>query len=177
MNRVSPPGALYMDRLQVLVQSRSITASKCISANSLDRGLQVYVPNRSITPSKFAQSWPPSAYLQTRSITASKCISKITRIQPPRSRNHLPPSVYLLTGLITASSASPNSLEHGLQLHLQTHLITASKCISPNLLNHSLQLYLQIRSITTSKWISKLAPSRPRSVSLSSHGHRFQAHL
>jgi len=39
--------------------------------NSHDHDLQVYLSTRSITASKFALSWPPSAYLQTRSITAS----------------------------------------------------------------------------------------------------------
>ena len=105
-NRVSAPGAppidrLQIDHLQVLLQSRSIIACKCISKldrsrppsaalRSLDLGLQVH--------------------LQTRSITASKCISQFT---PSR-----------------ALSASPNSLYHGLQVHLSVHSIWASKCIS-----------------------------------------------
>jgi hypothetical protein len=101
MNCVSAPGAPSIDRLQVLVQSRSITASKCISklppsqprnvsSNLLHRGLQMY--------------------LQTRTIMASKCISKLGRSRPP--------------------SISPNSLDHDLGVHLQVHSITASKCIS-----------------------------------------------
>jgi len=80
------PGAPSIDRLQVLVQSRTITASK------------VYHQTRSITASKFARSWPP------------KCISKPARSRPP--------------------IVSPNSLDCGLQVHLQTRSITASKCIS-----------------------------------------------
>ena len=67
-------------------------------------------------------------------------------------------------------SASPNSLDHGLQVHLQTRSITASKCIS-KLARYwppsSLDYGLQFRSITASKCISKLARSRPRSASLS----------
>jgi len=68
--------------------------------NSLDLGLQVH--------------------LQTRSITASKCITELTRPRPP--------------------SASPNSIDHGLQVHPRSitasncifwfHSISASKCIS-----------------------------------------------
>jgi len=144
MNRVSAPGAPYTDHLQVLVQSHSttassaspnslkhslqlylqtrlITASKCISKlarsrptgaspNLLDHGLQLYLQTHMITASKFSRSWPPSVYLQTRSITASGCISKLTRSRPLR--------------------ASPTSLDHGLQLYLQIRSITASKCIS-----------------------------------------------
>ena len=95
--------------LQVHLQTRSIAASKCISKltqslppsasrNSLNRGLQVHLQTRLITASKFTRSWPPSADLQTRSIVASKCISKLARSRPP--------------------SASPISLDHGLQVHL-----------------------------------------------------------
>jgi len=106
MNRVSAPGAppidcLQIDHLQVLLQSRSIIACKCISKlarlqpqsaslTSLDLGLQVH--------------------LQTQSITASKCISKLARSRPP--------------------SASPSSPNLGLQMHLKTRLITPSECIS-----------------------------------------------
>jgi len=102
MNRVSSPGALSIDHLQVLVQSRSITASKLarswppsgITPNSLDHSLQVYLRTGSITASKFARAWPPSAslssldlslqvHIQTCSITASKCISEFTRSTSP----------------------------------------------------------------------------------------------
>jgi hypothetical protein len=105
MNRVSSPGAPSIDRLQVLVQSRSITASKCISElarlrppSSHEHGLQVHLQTRSITASKciseFTRSTSPSAslssldlslqvHIQTRSITASKCISEFTRSTSP----------------------------------------------------------------------------------------------
>jgi len=83
---------------------------------------------------------------------ASKCISKLAQLQLP--------------------IASPNSLDRGLQVHLQTHSIAASKCISKlarsrppraftNSLDHGLQVYLQTSSITGSNCISKLAQSRP----------------
>jgi len=72
-------------------------SAKCLSPNSLDHGLLVYLHTRSITASKFAQSWPPSAspysldhdlrvHLSVHSITASKCISKYTRL-PPQTRS------------------------------------------------------------------------------------------
>jgi len=102
------------------------------------------------------------------------------------------------------SSVSPNSLDCGLQVYLQTRLImackfarswppsalpnsldyglkvpmiVASKCISPNLLDHSLPVYFQICLITASMCISTVAHSRPRSISLSSLHRHFQAHL
>jgi len=121
MNRVPAPGAPSIDRLQVLVQSRSITASKCISRlarlrapRSHDHCLQVHI-------SKLARSRPPSVspnsldyglqvHLQTRSITISECISKFTRSRPP--------------------SVSPNTLDYRLQVHLQIRSITALEYIS-----------------------------------------------
>jgi len=122
LTRSRPPSASpnSLDhRLQVYLQTPSITASKCISKlaqsqppsvspNSVDYGLQV----RTITASKcipeFTRSWPPSAslssldlglqvHLQTHSVTASKYISKLAQLWPP--------------------SASLNSLDHGLQVH------------------------------------------------------------
>jgi len=132
MNRVSSPGAPSIDRLQVLVQSRSITASKLarswppsgITPNSLDYGLQVYLQTRSITAckcnSELARLRPPSSHehglqvhLQTRSILASKCISEFTRSTSP--------------------SASLSSLDLRLQVHLCVHSISVSKCISNTL--------------------------------------------
>ena len=64
-------------------------------------------------------------------------------------------------------SASPTSLNLGLQVHFQTRSITSSKCISEfNLISASkcisesldlgLQMYCQTRSITASKCISEL---------------------
>jgi len=62
-----PPSAcpMFLDhRLQV----RTHIASKCISSNSLNQGLQVH--------------------LQTRSVTASKSISNVAWLRPPSSHNH-----------------------------------------------------------------------------------------
>jgi len=72
MNRVPEPGAPSIDRLQVLVQSRSINASKCLSKlpllrppsaspNSLYHGLQVNLQTPSIMACKGEQSRRPSA--------------------------------------------------------------------------------------------------------------------
>jgi len=99
-------------------------------------------------------------YLYTRTITASK----IPHSWPPRS--------------------PPNSHNHGLNVHLQTCLITSSKCISklawsrppsasPNSLDFSLQVYVQTRSISASRCISNLA----RLHLPCSHDHGLQLHL
>jgi len=100
----TPPISLHQG-LQVHLQTRSITASKCIS--------------------KLARLWPTISLehvLYVRTIMALKCIYKVTWLQPPSSHNH------------------------GLQVHLQTRLITACKCVS------------------------KLAQSQPPSTSLMSDG-------
>jgi len=102
--------------------------------------------------------------LQVRTIMPSKTISKLTLLLPP------------------------NSLNHGLQVYLQTRLITASKCISKftqsqsrsaslSSLDQGRQVYLQISLITTSKCISKLGRSQPWTVSMSSLDRHSQAHL
>jgi hypothetical protein len=113
-------------------------------------------------------------------MTASKYSFKLTRLRP--------------------ASAYPNLLDHTLQVHPHTRLITAIKCIStlvllrpssaaPKSLNHSLQLHLQTRVIAASSCISNLsrsrppqciptlARSRPRRLSLSSLNCHFQTHL
>jgi hypothetical protein len=102
---------------------------------------------------------PPSRTTASR-LTASKYSSNLARSWPP--------------------SGSPNSLDYGLQVHLQTRSITASKCISklarlrpPSSHDHGLQVHLQTRSISASKCISKLARLRPPS----SHDHGLQMHL
>jgi len=75
-NTVSAPGAPSIDRRQVLVQYRSITAFKWISKlarlrppSSHDHGLQVHLQSRSITASKWisqlARSRPPSTSLMS----------------------------------------------------------------------------------------------------------------
>ena len=86
-------------------------------------------------------------YLQSRSITASK----FARSWPPQG-------------------ISPNSLDHGLQVHLQTHSITASQCISklsrsrpptifPNTLDCGLPVHLQACSIIASECVSQFTRS------------------
>ena len=64
------------------------------------------------------------------------------------------------------TSASPNSHDYGLQVHLW---VTRSRppSASLNLLGYGLQVYLETCSITASKCISKLARSGPPSASLS----------
>jgi len=183
MNRVSAPGAPYIDCLPVLVQTRSITVSKLarsrppsLSPNSLDHGLQAHLQSRSITASKLARSRPPSVspnsldyglqvHLQTGSITASKLARS------------WPPSAYPQTRSITAfkcisklARLQPSSShDHGLQVDLQPRSITASEFAR----SWPPSTYLQTRSITASKCISKLARLQPPS----SHDHGLQVHL
>jgi len=120
--------------------------------------------------------WLQSHHSACHPSTASKYSSNIPQYPPP--------------------SASHNSLGHGLQVYLETHSITASKCISkvhsisaskcmsqlvrslppspcPNSLCHGHRLHLQTRSITASECISKLSPLRPPS----SHDRDLQVHL
>ena len=72
------------------------------------------------------------------------------------------------------------SLDHGVQVHLQTCSITASRCITiltrsrptcPH--HHSRQVYLHTRSIK----VSKLAPSRPPRASPNLLDYRIGVHL
>jgi len=82
-------------------------------------------------------------------------------------------------------STPPIWLNHGLQAHLQTLSITASKCItelapsqpvsaSPNSVDHDLQVHLQTHLNTASKCCSKLAPLQPPGVSRHLHDYRLQ---
>jgi hypothetical protein len=80
--------------------------------------------------------------------------------------------VFIQTHVIMASkfarpwtpSTSPNSLDYGLQVHLQIRSTTASKLTQ----SPPLSAYLQTLSITTSKCVSKLTQSWPPSVCPSS---------
>jgi len=144
--RVSPNTLNYGFQVHLCVHS--ISASICISKlarlrppNSLDQCLQVHLQTRSITASKLARSQPPSASpnsldygIQTRSITASKLA---------RSR----PSSASPTCSITASKL--------LDRCLQVRTIKASKYISPNSLDHGLQVHLKTCFITACKYIFK----------------------
>jgi len=92
--------------------------------------------------------------------------SKLARLRPPRSHD------------LSIPSASSNSLNHGLQMYLQTPSITASECIykftrsrPPN----SLDPCFQVCMIMASKCISKLAPSWPRSASPISLDHGLRS--
>ena len=98
-------------------------------------------------------------HLQTSSISASKCISQL-----PRSR---PPSASLSSTCSRPPSASPNSLDYGLQVHLWVHSIMASQCIAKLAPSRPRSASLSY-SISASRCISKLARSRPPSASLSS---------
>jgi len=91
---------------------------------------------------------PPSQTTACR-LTASKYSSNLARSWPP--------------------SASPNSLNYGLQVHLWVHSISVSKCVSTfarsrrpsaslSSLDRSLQVHLQRCSITASKYISTERP-------------------
>ena len=91
--------------------------------------------------------------LQSRSIIACKCISKLARSQPQR--------------------ASPNSIDHGLQVHLLSSLDLGLQVHLLSSLDLGLQVHLQTRSITASKCFSRLARLR----SASSHDHGLQVHL
>jgi len=103
--------------------------------------------------------------LQSRSIIACyKCISRLAQSRPP--------------------SASPNSLDHGLPVHLQTRSITASKLARSRppsaaltLLDLGLQVHLQTPSITASKCSSQFTRSRPPTASPDSIDHGLQVHL
>jgi hypothetical protein len=103
--------------LQMHLQTRSISASKCISELlhlGLQMHLQMHLQTRSISASK--------SISECNSISASKCISK-----PARDR---PPSASTSSTRSRPPSESANLLDHGLQVHLSVHTITASKCIS-----------------------------------------------
>jgi hypothetical protein len=106
--------------------------------------------------------------LQSPSIIARKCIIKLTQSQPPRP--------------------SPNSLSHGLPVHLSTGLTTASNFISecipsrsliatPISLEHGLKVHLPSRTITASQCIFQLALARPASTSRSSLDLGLHLHL
>jgi len=78
----------------------------------------------------------------------------------------------------------PNSLDYGLQVHLQSRSIMASKCISKcarlrpsSSHDHGLQVQLHTHLITASKCFSKLARSRPLSASPNSLDFSLQVYL
>jgi len=100
---------------------------------------------------------PPSQSTASRS-TTSKCSSNLVWSWPPSAS---PTSldhgfqVHLQIRSITTSKCTSELYDLGLQMHLQTHSIMASMCI-PELHDHSFQMHLHSRSITASKCISEL---------------------
>jgi len=170
---VAPPSQTTASRSTAPKSSCNLGLSwpQSASPNSLNHSFQVNLYPRPITASMFAQWWPASAstnshdhglqvHLQTRTITASKCISKLAQHS---IRVYLKPRTNTLPKFAQShhSSASPHSLDRGLQVHLQTRSITASESISnlarirpPSSPNHGLQLYLGTCSMTASKCIS-----------------------
>jgi len=80
--------------------------------------------------------------------------------------------VHLDTRLITASKWISELLDYYLEMHLETRSITASS-ESPTSVHYSLQVHLLVHSITALQCISKLTRSLPPS----SHDHSFQVHL
>jgi len=101
--------------------------------------------------------------LRSRSIMACKFISKLVRSQPP--------------------SASPDSIDHVLKVHLQPRSITASMLArsrppiaSPISLDHGLKVHLKTRSIMAPRGITKLGRSRPQSACLNCLDHGLKVH-
>jgi hypothetical protein len=64
-------------QLNIFILARSGPPSS--SPNLLNYGEQVHIYICSITASKIALLWPPTAYLQTCMITGFKCISKVAQ--------------------------------------------------------------------------------------------------
>jgi len=128
----------------------------------------VHVQTSLITSSKFAQWWPPIPYpnslsysLQVATIFATMCISNHTPVWPPSES---------VSYSILASKRNPEFFNVSLQVHHQTHLITATrdglwkpKIASPNSADRS----LQIDMIMTSKWFPTVAQIQHPSASLS----------
>jgi hypothetical protein len=95
--RVAPPCwtyRLHIDRLQLLLQSRMLMASMCISNVARLRP-------RSVSPHSLDYGF--QLHSQTRSIVASKWISKLAQLWPP--------------------NASLNLLDHGLGIYPSVHSI------------------------------------------------------
>jgi len=136
IKRVSTPDALSIDCIQLLVQTRSIKAYNF----ALSRPLSAYLQTRSITASKcisnLAQLWPPSASpnslnygLQVRTIMASKCISP--KLLDHGLQAHLESCSIMESKCISklAQIWPPGLHVHGLQVHWHSRLTMASKGI------------------------------------------------
>ena len=131
--------SLLIYRLQInllqVLQSRSIMACKYIS--------------------KLARSRPPSVSLRY-TISASKCISVL---------HNLGLQVHLWVTQSRPPSASPNSLNHGLQVHSLSLISSRPPSASPNLLYHGIKVHLLVTR------------SQPLSASPNWLDHGAQVHL
>jgi len=132
----------------------------------------------------FNRSWTPSAspkslylgiqlHLQTCSVTASEWISKFTWSRSPSISPNLPNSGLQVRTSMAYPTSFPNSHNHGLGVHLNVHLITASKCIA----KLARLWHPSSHDCGMSKHIIKVAGLCPRSASLSSLDHSHQVHL
>jgi len=109
VNRSRPP-SLSSNSLDYSLETRSITASKCIS--------------------KLAQLWPPSAYLHTRLITASTSASLISLVYVLQVSTIMPSKCIYRLALPRSRIVCPNTLAYHLQLHLDTYSITPWEWVS-----------------------------------------------
>jgi len=222
-----------IDRHQLAQHESSMVMSPCHIPTFASQLTEEYSPSTRHTVRRQAlstcpisldhgpQSVSPNSldyYLHVCTIMASNCISKLTRSQPPSvfGSSSIPASKFTWSWptkhiskfpRVRPPSASSNSLDYGLQVHLQTrstmaskfnselNLISASMCIS-ELLALGLQMHLKTCSITASKCISELnnlglqlhlqtrsitacefARSCPPSTSTNSVDHDLRVHL
>jgi len=149
---VFPSSSWLRFDLWMLVQLPACLPTRSIAISQLSMRAQI---KGKVTCShshgcKSTNWWIQSQHPARCPSTASKYSSNLARSRPP--------------------SVSLKSLDHGLQVYLQTGSITACKfgrsrppSASPNSLDHGLQVYLQTRSMIASKCISKFDRLRPRS--------------
>jgi len=157
IKRVSAPGELSIDRLQVLVQSGSIMASKWIarltrsrlrgvSPHSLDCSRQGYT----MMAYNYIVELVPFRLSRSHDHGLQVNISQLVRSWPLCvCPNGLDYGLQVATNM--APSASPNFVSPNLGVDLKVHSITASKCItistqlpppcaSPKSLNHDVSV-------------------------------------
>jgi len=133
---------VVLPQLRVNLLTSKVSSARCAS----------YQPPPS-TPSISTPLWSPSAspnsldhciavHLSVHSIMASSCISKLTQFRQPSSHYHS------LTRCISKPTQSRpcstygSSLDHDIQVYLETRSITAPPSTSPNALHHCLRVYL-----------------------------------
>ena len=150
MNTVPAPGVPSIVCLQVVVQTPSVMASKCISKLGRLRPPSSYLQTHSrhrLRPSSQPNSHDTG--LQVRMITATKCISKLAQLRPPSSHH----------------------------LGLEGHILNLTRSRLPTISPNSLGFSLQVRSIMASMCIYTLAWSRPPSASPNSVDHCLEMYL